>query len=52
MAFDALVVAFGLSRVLVELDLASPLTTYGILSIVILLNGYLLFRFFRDRPQL
>jgi uncharacterized membrane protein YfcA len=52
MAFDALVVAFGLSRVLVELDLASPLTTYSILSIVILLNGYLLFRFFRDRPQL
>ena len=52
MAFDALVVAFGLSKVLVELDLASPLTTYGILSIVILLNGYLLFRFFRDRPQL
>lgn len=52
MAFDALVVAFGLSRVLVELDLASPFTTYGILSIVILLNGYLLFCFFRDRPQL
>jgi uncharacterized membrane protein YfcA len=53
MAFDGLVVGFGLSRVLVELDLATPTTTYGILSIVVLINGYLLFRFFRDRvnPQ-
>lgn len=53
MAFDGLVVGFGLSRVLVELDLATPTTTYSILSIVILINGYLLFRFFRDRvnPQ-
>jgi uncharacterized membrane protein YfcA len=49
MAFDGLVVGFGLSRVLVELDLATPTTTYGILSIVVLINGYLLFRFFRDR---
>lgn len=49
MAFDGLVVGFGLSRVLVELDLATPVTTYSILSIVVLINGYLLFRFFRDR---
>ena len=49
MAFDGLIVGFGLSRVLGELDLAAPVTTYGILSIVILINGYLLFRFFRDR---
>ncbi|MDF0643739.1 MAG: hypothetical protein P0111_06880 [Nitrospira sp.] len=40
---------FGLSRVLRELDPASSLTTYGILTIVILINDYLLFRFFRDR---
>ncbi|MDF0668834.1 MAG: sulfite exporter TauE/SafE family protein [Nitrospira sp.] len=51
MAFDGLVVGFGLSRVLVELDLATPITTYSILSIVVLINGYLLFRFFRDRPD-
>jgi uncharacterized protein len=51
MAFDGLVVGFGLSRVLVELDLATPVTTYSILSIVVLLNGYLLFRFFRDRAH-
>ncbi|OQW34705.1 MAG: hypothetical protein A4E19_17440 [Nitrospira sp. SG-bin1] len=49
MAFDGLVVGFGLSRVLGELNLASSVTTSSILSIVILLNGYLLFRFFRDR---
>ena len=48
MAFDGLIVGFGLSRVLVELNLASTLTTYSILSIVVLINGYLLFRFFRD----
>jgi len=50
MAFDALVVAFGLSRVLVELNLATALTTYSILAIVVSLNAYLLFRYFRDRP--
>lgn len=52
MAFDGLVVGFGLSRVLGELNLASPATTYGILSIVVLINGYLLFRFFKDRTDL
>ncbi|WP_455379019.1 sulfite exporter TauE/SafE family protein [Petrachloros mirabilis] len=50
MAFDGLVVGFGLSRVLTDLNLASTVTTYGILSIVVLINGYLLYRFFRDRP--
>jgi len=50
MAFDGLVVGFGLSRVLTELNLASSFTTYGILSIVVLVNAYLLYRFLRDRP--
>lgn len=50
MAFDALVVGFGLSRVLVELNLASTFTTYSILSIVVVLNAYLLYRFFQGRP--
>jgi uncharacterized protein len=49
MAFDALVVSFGLSRVLVELNLASAFTTYSIVAIVIILNGILLYRFFRTR---
>ena len=49
MAFDALVVAFGLSRVLVELGLATTFTTYSILSIVVVLNAVLLYRFFQGR---
>jgi uncharacterized membrane protein YfcA len=49
MAFDGVIVGFGLSRVLGELQLASALTTYSILSIVIAINGYLLLRFFRNR---
>jgi hypothetical protein len=50
MAFDALVVAFGLSRVLVELNLATAFTTYSILAIMMMINAYLLYRYFRDRP--
>ena len=49
MAFDALIVTFGLSRVLTELDLTTTFTTYSIFAIVMMLNAYLLFRFFRDR---
>ncbi|MDP3092306.1 MAG: sulfite exporter TauE/SafE family protein [Nitrospira sp.] len=49
MSFDALVVGFGLSRVLVELKLASTFTTYSILSIVVLLNAVLLYRYFQER---
>jgi uncharacterized membrane protein YfcA len=49
MSFDAVVVGFGLSRVLVELKLASTVTTYSILSIVVLLNAFLLYRYFQGR---
>jgi hypothetical protein len=49
MAFDALVVGFGLTRVLGELHLATPVTTYAIFGIVIVLNGYLLLRYFINR---
>jgi uncharacterized protein len=49
MAFDALIVAFGLSRVLIELNLATAFTTYTVLAIPMAVNAYLLFRFFRDR---
>ena len=49
MSFDAIVVGFGLSRVLVELKLASTFTTYSILSIVVLLNAFLLYRYFQER---
>lgn len=50
MAFDGLIVGFGLSRVLGDLNLASAFTTYGILTIVVLINAYLLLRYFRERP--
>ena len=49
MAFDALIVTFGLSRVLTDLNLTTAFTTYSIFAIVMMLNAYLLFRFFRDR---
>lgn len=49
MSFDALVVGFGLSRILAELKLASTFTTYSILSIVVLLNAGLLYRYFQER---
>ncbi len=51
MVFDGLIVGFGLSRVLGELDLASPVTTYSILLIVVFANGYLLFKYFKDRTD-
>lgn len=52
MAFDGLVVGFGLSRVLVELNLASTFTTYSILLTVVVVNAVLLVRFFRGRADL
>ena len=49
MAFDALIVSFGLSRVLTELSLANAFTTYSIFTIMMMVNAYLLYRFSRDR---
>lgn len=50
MSFDAIVVAFGMSRVIVELKLAPSPEAYSILALTMAVDGYLLFRFFRDRP--
>jgi uncharacterized membrane protein YfcA len=49
MSFDAVIVGFGLSRVLVELNLAPAEAGQAILAGVVAMNGYLLFRFFRGR---
>jgi hypothetical protein len=49
MSFDAVIVGFGLSRVLVELNLAPAEAGHGILAVVVVMNGYLLYRFFRGR---
>ncbi|MDE3224846.1 MAG: sulfite exporter TauE/SafE family protein [Nitrospirota bacterium] len=52
MSFDAVVVGFGLSRVLVELKLTIPAVAHGLLAAVVAINAYLLLRFFRQRaPQ-
>ncbi|MBM4134154.1 MAG: sulfite exporter TauE/SafE family protein [Nitrospira sp.] len=49
MSFDAVVVGFGLSRVLVELKLAMPAVAHSLLAFVVAINAYLLIRFFRER---
>jgi hypothetical protein len=46
MSFDAWVVGFGLSRVLIELDLMKSPWAYSVLAITILIDAYLLYIFF------
>ncbi|SEP43640.1 hypothetical protein SAMN02990966_06229 [Rhodospirillales bacterium URHD0017] len=49
MSFDAWVVGFGLSRVLVDLHLMASPWAYSVMVITILIDIYLLFVFFRKR---
>ncbi|MBI3603648.1 MAG: sulfite exporter TauE/SafE family protein [Nitrospirae bacterium] len=49
MSFDAWVVGFGLSKVMVELHLAASPGAYGVLAGVAVIDAYLLFMFFRNR---
>ncbi len=46
MSFDAWVVGFGLSRVLIELNLMQSPWAYGVLAATILIDTYLLYVFF------
>jgi uncharacterized membrane protein YfcA len=46
MSFDAWVVAFGLSRVLMDLNLMESPWAYSVMAITILIDGYLLCIFF------
>jgi mannitol-specific phosphotransferase system IIBC component len=46
MSFDAWVVGFGLSRVLIELDLIESPWAYTVMAITILIDAYLLYVFF------
>jgi uncharacterized membrane protein YfcA len=46
MSFDAWIVGFGLARTLLDLRLLGPLGAYGIWGLVILLDLYLLYRYF------
>jgi hypothetical protein len=49
MSFDAWIVGFGLSRVLVELQFAAGVVAYGPLLLAVLLDAYLLYLFFKAR---
>ena len=49
MSFDALVVGFGMSRVLIELKLAPSPSAYSILAAVVAIDAYLLYCFFKRR---
>src|SRR5215469_8422342 len=51
MSFDAWVVGFGLSRVLIELNLMESPWAYSVLAMTILIDTYLLYTFFTvQRP--
>jgi hypothetical protein len=49
MSFDAWVVGFGLSRVLIELDLMESPWAYSVMLATILIDIYLLYVFFTAR---
>ena len=49
MSFDAWVVGFGLSRVLIELNLMASPWAYGVMAVTILIDVYLLVVFFARR---
>jgi len=46
MSFDAWVVGFGLSRVLIELNLMESPWAYSVMAVAILIDAYLLYIFF------
>ena len=49
MSFDAWVVGFGLSRVLIELNLMASPWAYSVMAVTILIDVYLLYVFFTRR---
>jgi len=49
MSFDAVVVGYGMSRVLVELKLVPSPEAFGVLAVVMIIDGCLLYQFFRRR---
>ncbi len=51
MSFDAWVIGFGLSRVLIDLTLMANPTAYSVWLVVILLDLYLLYQYFTDRSR-
>ena len=51
MSFDAWIVSFGISTLLRELRLVPGSSAYGFLAAVILLDGWMLIRFFARQPR-
>ena len=51
MSFDAWVVGFGLSRVLIELKLLPGPWAYSVMALTILIDGYLLYIFFTSHKR-
>jgi hypothetical protein len=51
MSFDAWVVGFGLSRVLVDLNVIASPWAYGVMAVTVLLDAYLLYVFFTGRRR-
>ena len=51
MSFDVWVVGFGLSRVLIDLELARGFAAYGPLVVSIVVDAYLLYLFFSKRAE-
>jgi hypothetical protein len=51
MSFDAWVVGFGFSRVLIELKLMQSPWAYSIMAVTILIDIYLLYVFFRRKTD-
>jgi uncharacterized protein len=51
MSFDAWVVGFGLSRVLIDLKLMASPWAYAVMAVTILVDSYLLYVFFRLRRR-
>jgi len=49
MSFDAWVVGFGLSRTLIGLELMASPTAYGVWLLVVLIDMWLLYLYFRDK---
>jgi uncharacterized protein len=52
MSFDAWVVGFGLSRVLIELNLMESPWAYSVMAVTILIDAYLLYIFFTVRTAI
>jgi hypothetical protein len=52
MSFDVWIVGFGLSRVLIELNMAQGPIAYSAMVVAALLDAYLLYVFFKAKSKL